>query len=522
MFVFFTENMKLRVNKFSICCMSLLTFVFVLVSLILNTWDGNIRELHSRSATNLQHADTQLKEKYSNQIFDAGIPKVNQKTYTIKPLQPPPDMQPFPIILKGIDYKRFFKPIINKRHRHKNEQRFGKFKDQAKHEERQHPSKIKNQQQSPEKSMGRNHANIHHHVQNQLMEQNHANIQHQIYNQKKSLKLMEQSLKTWNTTLSKKSTKENLCHVDCKVGVPCEYKDEVDFRIIVLTMNRASSLRKCLKAISLVHTLNHKLSVDIWVDRSKSGKVDTDTVKVAKLFQRKWRKGRVCIHIRERNAYIGGQWIDTWRPKENTKEIAVIVEDDIDISPYSYFWLHAVHTKFRDKTDIAGYTLQMEHTFFFRGMGDFLAGPKNNSVFLYGVLGTWGFAPHPQQWREFQDWYHGKNSTLKPYVPDLLPTLWYKHAESIGTQNTMWEMWHIYYSYIKKSSTVYCNLHVSTGRDNVYLSLNRKEKGLHWTEGEDIHAPQNRSLLTTWDKKFIKFSEKTAKFEYDDKIVGYI
>jgi hypothetical protein len=268
--------------------------------------------------------------------------------------------------------------------------------------------------------------------------------------------------------------------------------------------------------------MGREVTVNIWVDRAKSGTVDAKTIEVARTFQSTWLKGRVCVHIRERNAYVGGQWIDTWRPKKHTKEIALIVEDDIDISPYAYFWLRAVHKKFARMDTVAGYTLQMEHTFFFRGMGNFLTGPRNDSVFLYGVLGTWGYAPHPERWREFQDWYHSKNSTLKPYVPDLLPTLWYKHAESIGTQDTMWEMWHIYYSYILSLSTVYCNLHVSTQRDDVYLSLNRKEKGLHWTEDEQIHAPPNRTLLTTWHRHYVRFNRKTAKYEYNDTLLGYV
>jgi len=31
-----------------------------------------------------------------------------------------------------------------------------------------------------------------------------------------------------------------------------------------------------------------------------------------------------------------------------------------------------------------------------------LAGPKNDTAFMYKCLGTWGFSPKPLHWRRFQ------------------------------------------------------------------------------------------------------------------------
>ena len=130
------------------------------------------------------------------------------------------------------------------------------------------------------------------------------------------------------------------CNVTCTVGEPCEYKDEVDFRIIVMTFVRAKSLVKCLTAISHLDTLGDKVSVEIWIDRSNNGTIDGETEKIAETFVKSWsengRKGRACVHRQARNAFIGGQWIDTWRPKENTKELGLILEDDVSISPHAY------------------------------------------------------------------------------------------------------------------------------------------------------------------------------------------
>ena len=37
------------------------------------------------------------------------------------------------------------------------------------------------------------------------------------------------------------------CRVNCTTGVPCEYKDEVDLRIILIVATRPESLQKCFK-----------------------------------------------------------------------------------------------------------------------------------------------------------------------------------------------------------------------------------------------------------------------------------
>ena len=49
-----------------------------------------------------------------------------------------------------------------------------------------------------------------------------------------------------------------------------------------------------------------------------------------------------------------GQWIDTWYPKANTKEICILLEDDVDISAHSLRWLKLVHSKYDARNDLAG------------------------------------------------------------------------------------------------------------------------------------------------------------------------
>lgn len=312
------------------------------------------------------------------------------------------------------------------------------------------------------------------------------------------------------------------CHINCHTGVPCEYKDEVDFRIIVITYTRPRSLEKCLNHISLLDTGKDTVHVEIWIDQSSGGQVDQASVYIASNFSQRWTnsgRGHSCVHLQERNAGITGQWTDTWRPKETTQEIALILEDDIDIAPMAYRWLKAVHQQYDRRTDVSGYTLQMQDiTFFGQPERQPMKGPKEANVFMYSVLGTWGFSPHPVAWRAFQDWSHKAHAEkIKPYVPNIITTDWYMHLEEKGKENSMWEQWHIYFCHINKLYTIYCNLKERTDQDDLYLSWNRKEPGLHYSgRGQ---GSLDSHLMNHWNATYVQFPERISQHDHNGSII---
>ena len=99
-----------------------------------------------------------------------------------------------------------------------------------------------------------------------------------------------------------------------------------------------------------------------------------------------------------------GQWIDTWRPRDDTDvELGLILEDDMSVSPYAYRWLRAVHNAYRHLSDFVGASIQSDKIFTLseRPKGP-VAAPKSDTVVMYKCLGTWGFSPRPLHWRRFQ------------------------------------------------------------------------------------------------------------------------
>lgn len=132
-----------------------------------------------------------------------------------------------------------------------------------------------------------------------------------------------------------------------------------DFRILVLTMNRAESLRTCLSHVNkLIVGDDGSITLDIWIDRAKNNSFDEATRRVATDFR--WTVGPSSVHVQPRHAGVYGQWLDTWQPRRHgdNPEVALFVEDDVDVSPYAYRWLKEVHKFYAHRNDIAMFCLQ--------------------------------------------------------------------------------------------------------------------------------------------------------------------
>jgi len=109
-------------------------------------------------------------------------------------------------------------------------------------------------------------------------------------------------------------------------------------------------------------------------------------------------------YVQTLSAGIMGQWIDTWRPRDDSDtELGLILEDDISVSAYAYRWILAVHRAYRHRCDFVGTTLNSDQMSILsaKPKGP-LAAPKDDTVLMYKCFGTWGFAPRPLHWRRFQ------------------------------------------------------------------------------------------------------------------------
>ncbi|XP_076080579.1 uncharacterized protein LOC143051580 [Mytilus galloprovincialis] len=286
---------------------------------------------------------------------------------------------------------------------------------------------------------------------------------------------------------------------------------DVDARIIVITFNRSHSLRRLLESLNKVDYLGDKVVIEIWIDRNKDNEFDEKSYVTAKNFN--FDKGLKTINIQKKHAGIYGQWIWTWRPTKDTKEICVILEDDLSVSTFFYRYLKKVHAQYDHRPEVNGYALQAASLKHGGGKGP-LQAPDENIVFLYPVLGSWGFSPSRDNWIGFQNWFREahKNKTFLPLVPGILPTLWYKKELKAGTHENIWTMWQIYYAYSKNERTLYPNFPNKTG-----MTINWRENGLHFSKAVEVAGP----LVESWDERIENLPVEPVHLDVNGTIVKY-
>ena len=186
-----------------------------------------------------------------------------------------------------------------------------------------------------------------------------------------------------------------------------QYDTPVYLRIFIITYNRPTSLQKCLNSLSKLITEGYSIALEIWIDRSVNGDIDNETLKVASSFH--WDQGPVAVWVHGKNVGIMGQWINTWRPvmKNGTvsPELALYVEDDVDISPYVLTFIRHLHTFYASYKNVNSYSLQ-GGTKIMRSSKT--KKPKRDTVYMHILPGTLGMVLRPEKLIEFQNWFQEK------------------------------------------------------------------------------------------------------------------
>ena len=209
-------------------------------------------------------------------------------------------------------------------------------------------------------------------------------------------------------------------------------------------------------------------------------------------------------------------------------EFCFIVEDDLELSPFWYVWLRKAWRAYRGRGDVAGISLSVstypvrtdtalvKNSALLQRQFLKLKKPDRSDAeilnghlpFLYKLVGTWGFAPHPRRWREFLDWFHSVDSeSFDPYVPGMVTSDWLHQHTTMGKRHMTWEQWHIYHSERNGLYTLYLNL-----PRRMTLVSNWRESGVH-TRGSF-----NAKDFPTLDYCAIQlqeFPEKLRKYGWD-------
>ncbi|WAQ99702.1 hypothetical protein MAR_024075, partial [Mya arenaria] len=212
-------------------------------------------------------------------------------------------------------------------------------------------------------------------------------------------------------------------------------KDVVDLRVIVITYNRPQSLDRLLQSLNKAEYDNDNVKFEIWLDRSIYGQISKDTLTTARNFRVSY--GRCSIIVHSTHVGIQGQWLNTWEPSAQSREMAVILEDDLTVSPFFYKYLKLVHNKYDSRRDVSGFSLQgtsLRHS----DGHCCLNVATENKVFLYPTLGTTGFSPKRDSWFMFKSWLNHitSNGQRPPLIKDHVAVTWYEDLRRLGHEES--------------------------------------------------------------------------------------
>jgi len=109
-----------------------------------------------------------------------------------------------------------------------------------------------------------------------------------------SIGLYVRSIPTYQPLTRAISDSTDTPTTSCVTGRPCQYTDQLDLRVIVITFNRPDSLSKLLRSLDTLVLDGDRAALEIWIDRHRKNGVDQRTLEVASAF--KWKGGptRTC------------------------------------------------------------------------------------------------------------------------------------------------------------------------------------------------------------------------------------
>ena len=237
--------------------------------------------------------------------------------------------------------------------------------------------------------------------------------------------------------------------------MPYNTPDAPPIRLVVLACNKPAALTSLLANLRAVGEaggfVGHNVSLTLSLDVPRGATSAADAV--AALAQNfSWAHGPKAVVRQPQHVGILGQWLSVAPASDD--DWAVVLEDDLALSPCFYRHLLAQRRTYGGRRDVAGVTLQAldRHACF---VGHGCAEPPT-PPFLSPIPGSWGFMPRPAAWRGFVAWQkaHAADDPTKGLPADFQPSAWYRGAAAAGRADSMWTIWHIAYTAAKGQATL--------------------------------------------------------------------
>ena len=243
--------------------------------------------------------------------------------------------------------------------------------------------------------------------------------------------------------------------------------------VTVLTMNRANSLKRTLYSLEHAEYGGDLIELVIKIDHSNDSSAVVDLAKSYTFFH-----GPKTVSVATANKGLRQAWFEAWTPRDD-HDCGIIIEDDVDLSTQWYVWLKAAWRAYGHRDDLAGISLSRQ-VLVPKTPSKTMEIVNDHKPFMYALVGSQGFSPHPKQWSSFLKWIQSIDlKTADVSTPGLVTSDWWKALD----KRTMWTQHFIFFTKQYGLYTLYVNL-----PDNVALAAHHREKGQHFTktEGRDF------------------------------------
>ncbi|CAG8620834.1 hypothetical protein C2G38_2158135 [Gigaspora rosea] len=251
-----------------------------------------------------------------------------------------------------------------------------------------------------------------------------------------------------------------------------------NIQIKVITQDRPQSLSRLMQSLNSSIYFGDNVHLTINIDRS----ADPVTVKYCQTFE--WPFGQKNIRYRIIQGGLVAAVSESYYPSTND-DYAIILEDDIEVSPFYYIWTKYTILKYRYGTDrnlvsrmfgISLYNPQISELNM-TGRQPFNATEiledtkyPNQTPYLSQVPCSWGALFFPEIWREFHDYLNARLADVsgpklqKIIVPESRSSRW----------GQSWKRYMIELIYLRGYVMLYPNYQNYTS-----FSTNYAEKGVH-------------------------------------------
>lgn len=286
---------------------------------------------------------------------------------------------------------------------------------------------------------------------------------------------------------------------------------QMKYRIVVFTYLRPDGLVRLLKSLQnsyypqgstialtilvdfpkILNKKPHQQQLQEIEDERKTA-ARQETLEVVKNF--KWNHGPLVVHRRQVNVGLKKNILESWYPPssmasplEHDNEVCLLLEDDIEVSPFWFDWAAAAVERyyFQPRESDPALARSVLGISLYRPIHDeqshrtCIVDDNHNEPFLLQQPCSWGAIYFPEPWRAFRDWYDGFDASGEE--PVVITERGEEPDANSWAKSSSWKKYLIRFMHERGWAMVYPNL-----PETLVYSTNHLMKGEHPTPNRKL------------------------------------